>query len=195
MKIKKFTFLCREFIPIMPIQSLAVFCGSKSGKNPLFSQHAAQLGKLLAQNNVTLIYGGGNVGIMAAIADAVMANGGKVTGIIPKLLLDWERQHEKITELIVADDMHIRKKIIYERCDAALVLPGGFGTLDELFEMLTWNQLSIHDKQIFILNSGGFYTHLIRHIQQMEDEHFLFDSAKKRITVLDDPAELVDYLK
>ncbi len=194
MKIKKFTFLCREFIPIMPIQSLAVFCGSKSGKNPLFSHHAAQLGKLLAENNVTLIYGGGNVGIMASIADAVMAHGGKVTGIIPKLLLDWERQHEKITELIVVDDMHIRKKAIYERCDAALVLPGGFGTLDELFEMLTWNQLSIHDKQIFILNSGGFYSNLISHIQQMEEEHFLFDSAKKRITVLDDPAELKKFI-
>jgi uncharacterized protein (TIGR00730 family) len=175
------------------ISSLAVFCGSKSGNTPLYIQHAAQLGKLMAQHNVKLIYGGGNVGIMAGIADAVMKHGGKVTGIIPKLLLDWERQHEKITELIVADDMHIRKKTIYERCDAALVLPGGFGTLDELFEMLTWNQLSIHDKQIFILNSGGFYAHLIRHIQQMEDEHFLYASAKKRITVLEDPAELVTY--
>ena len=180
---------------MMPIQSLAVFCGSKSGKNKLFSEHAEQLGKLLAENQVTLIYGGGNVGIMASIADTVMTHGGKVTGIIPKLLLDWERQHEKITELIVVDDMHARKKTIYERCDAALILPGGFGTLDELFEMLTWNQLSIHDKQIFILNSGGFYTHLIRHIGQMEEEHFLYDSAKKRITVLDDPAELTGYLK
>ena len=194
MKIKKFTFLCREFIQAMSIQSLAVFCGSKTGKNPLFTQHAAQLGKLLAENNVTLIYGGGNVGIMGIIADTVMKYGGKVTGIIPKLLLDWERQHEKITELIVADDMHIRKKTIYERCDAALVLPGGFGTMDELFEMLTWNQLSIHDKQIFILNSGGFFTHLIRHIQQMEEENFLFDSVKKRITVLDDPDELKKYI-
>jgi len=179
----------------MTIQSLAVFCGSKSGKNILFTKHAAELGKLLAENNITLIYGGGNVGLMATIADAVMEHGGKVTGIIPKLLLDWERQHEKITELIVADDMHIRKKIIYERCDAALILPGGFGTLDELFEMLTWNQLSIHDKQIFILNSGGFYTHLIRHIQQMENEHFLFDSVKKRITILDDPDDLRSYIK
>jgi uncharacterized protein (TIGR00730 family) len=177
----------------MPIQSLAVFCGSKSGINKIFTEHAIQLGKLLAENNITLIYGGGNVGIMASIADAVMEYGGKVIGIIPKLLLDWERQHEKITELIVADDMHIRKKTIYERCDAALVLPGGFGTLDELFEMLTWNQLSIHNKQIFILNSGGFYTHLIRHIQQMEDEYFLYASAKKRINVLDDPHEMIVY--
>ncbi len=195
MKIKNFTFLCREFIPNMPIQSLAVFCGSKSGKNPLYTQHANELGKLLAENNITLIYGGGNVGIMATLADTVMTHGGKVTGIIPKLLLDWERQHEKITELIVTEDMHDRKKIIYERCDAALVLPGGFGTLDELFEMVTWNQLSIHDKQIFILNSGGFYTHLVRHIQQMEDEHFLYEYVRNRITVLDEPAELSVYLK
>jgi uncharacterized protein (TIGR00730 family) len=179
----------------MPIQSLAVFCGSKSGINKTFTEHAVKLGKLLAENKITLIYGGGNVGIMASIANAVMEHGGKVTGIIPKLLLDWERQHESITELIVVDDMHMRKKTIYERCDAALILPGGFGTLDELFEMLTWNQLSIHDKQIFILNSGGFYTHLIRHLQQMEDEHFLYASAKKRITVLDDPLELLGYIK
>lgn len=178
----------------MSIQSLAVFCGSKSGINTIFSEHAEQLGKLLAENKVTLIYGGGNVGIMATIADAVMEHGGKVIGVIPKLLLDWERQHNTISELIVVDDMHIRKKTIYERCDAALVLPGGFGTLDELFEMLTWNQLSIHDKQIFILNSGGFYTHLISHIQKMEDEHFLFDAVKKRITVLDDPEELKKFI-
>jgi uncharacterized protein (TIGR00730 family) len=178
----------------MAILSLAVFCGSKNGKNPLFKQHALQLGKLLAENNVTLIYGGGNVGIMGNIADAVMEHGGKVIGIIPKLLLEWERQHEKITELIVVDDMHIRKKTIYERCDAALILPGGFGTLDELFEMLTWNQLSIHDKQLFILNSGSFYTHLIRHIQQMKEEHFLYEKTEKRIIILDDPAELKKFI-
>ncbi|MGH2553043.1 MAG: TIGR00730 family Rossman fold protein [Chitinophagaceae bacterium] len=178
----------------MAIQSLAVFCGSKPGKNPIFIQQAEQLGKLLAENKITLIYGGGNVGIMAIIANAVMDHGGNVIGVIPKLLLDWERQHEKITELIVVDDMHIRKKTIYERCDAALVLPGGFGTLDELFEMLTWNQLFIHDKQIFILNSAGFYTHLIRHVQHMEDEQFLFDTIKKRITILDDPKELLQHI-
>jgi uncharacterized protein (TIGR00730 family) len=179
----------------MAIQSLAVFCGSKTGKNPVFIQHAAQLGKILAENNIMLIYGGGNVGIMGVIADTVMKHGGKVTGIIPKLLLEWERQHETITELIVTDDMHVRKKMIYERCDAALILPGGFGTLDELFEMLTWNQLSIHDKHIFILNSGGFYDHLIRHIELMKAEHFLYEKAEKRVTILNDPAELVQYLQ
>jgi len=179
----------------MAIQSLAVFCGSKEGKNPLFAEHAVQLGKLLAENDVSLIYGGGNVGIMGIIADAVMKHGGRVTGIIPKLLLEWERQHEQITELIVTENMHDRKKIIYDRCDGAIILPGGFGTLDELFEIITWNQLTIHDKQIFILNSGGFYNHLIEHIRLMKQEKFLYEQAEKRITVIDDPAELVNYLK
>jgi uncharacterized protein (TIGR00730 family) len=178
----------------MPIQSLAVFCGSKNGVNPLFVQHAVQLGKLLAENNITLIYGGANIGIMGAIADATMNNGGRVVGIIPKVLVDWERKHEAITELIVTEDMHDRKKIIYDRSDAVLVLPGGFGTLDELFETITWNQLSIHEKHVFILNSGGFYTHLISHIEQMKEEHFLYGEAIKRITVLDDPEELKKYI-
>lgn len=179
----------------MVIKSIAVFCGSKTGRNPVFVQHAERLGALLAENNITLIYGGGNVGIMCVIANATMTNGGKVIGIIPKLLLEWERQHETITELIVTEDMHDRKKMIYERCDAALVLPGGFGTLDELFEMLTWNQLSIHDKHIFILNSGGFYDHLIRHFEQLEAEHFLYGPAEQRVTVINDPDELISYLK
>lgn len=178
----------------MNIKSIAVFCGSKTGENPVFIQHAEQLGKMLAGKNITLIYGGGNVGIMSVIANAAMEHGGKVIGIIPKLLLEWERQHEKITELIVTEDMHDRKKIIYDRCDAALILPGGFGTLDELFEMLTWNQLSIHDKHIFILNSGGFYTHLIRHIEQMKLEHFLYEQAEKRVTIINDPDELLEFL-
>ena len=93
----------------MPIQSLAVFCGSKNGNNSLYTEHAAQLGKLMAENNIRLIYGGGSAGIMGTIADSVMENGGSVTGIIPKVLLEWEVQHQNITELIVSDDMHIRK--------------------------------------------------------------------------------------
>lgn len=147
----------------------------------------------MAQHHVTLIYGGGNVGIMSAIADSVMANGGKVVGVIPKVLVDWERQHESITELIVVDDMHTRKKTIFSLCDAAVILPGGFGTLDEMFEMLTWNQLSIHDKQIFILNSGGFYDHLIQHIQHLREQQFLYERTEKRIIILNDPNELIAY--
>ena len=178
----------------MAIRSLAVFCGSKNGKNPLFIQHTTELGKLMAHQQITLVYGGGNVGIMGLIADEVMNNGGKVIGVIPRVLVDWERQHDSITELFVVDNMHVRKKKMYDLCDAAVILPGGFGTLDEFFEMVTWNQLSIHDKLIFILNSGGFYNHLIAHIKQMQEENFLYEEAQKRIIVIDEPADLLNHL-
>ena len=108
-------------------------------------QHACRIRKTISKNNITLIYGGGNIGIMGTIADAVMENGGKVIGVIPKILVEWEQQHQGITELLIVDDMHIRKQKMYELCDAAIILPGGFGTLDELFEMVTWNQL-IHSR-------------------------------------------------
>jgi uncharacterized protein (TIGR00730 family) len=176
------------------IHSLAVFCGSKNGVNPLFMQHAIQLGKILVDHNVTLIYGGGNVGIMGTIADAVMGHGGKAIGVIPQVLVEWERQHNSLSELLVVDDMHTRKKKMYDLCDAAIILPGGFGTLDELFEMVTWNQLSIHDKHIYILNSAGFYDHLIAHIDQMAREKFLYEEAQKRLTVIHEPFELISYL-
>src|SRR5690348_16965437 len=110
------------------ISSLAVFCGSKKGNNEIYLQHAHQLGELMGKNNIRLIYGGGSSGIMGVIADAVMEHQGEVTGIIPHLLVEWERQHTGITELIIADDMHTRKKKMYELCDAAIILPGGFGT-------------------------------------------------------------------
>lgn len=175
----------------MSVKSLAVFCGSKNGKSPLYLQHAAELGKICASHNVRVVYGGGSVGIMGAIADETMRHGGRVTGVIPQVLVDWERQHNHLSELLVVDNMHVRKKKMYDLCDAAIVLPGGFGTLDELFEMLTWNQLSIHDKMIFILNSGGFYTHLIAHINQMQEEAFLYEAARKRLVILDEPAEII----
>ncbi len=194
MKINKFAFLCRKYMQAKPIHSIAVFCGSKNGVNPLFMEHAIQLGKILAGNNVSLIYGGGNVGIMGTIADAVMDNGGKAIGVIPQVLVEWERQHNALSELLVVDDMHTRKKKMYELCDAAIILPGGFGTLDELFEMVTWNQLSIHDKQIFILNSGGFYFHLLAHIQRMTEEKFLYEEAQKRLTVINEPSEIISFL-
>jgi len=178
----------------MPITSLAVFCGSKPGNNPLFAQHAAELGELLAKHKIKLIYGGGSAGLMGIIADAVMKNNGEVKGIIPKILLEWEVQHRGITELVISNDMHERKKIIYSLCDAALILPGGFGTLDELFEIVTWNQLTIHDKEIYILNAGGFYNHLINHIEIMKKEGFLYEEAQKRITIIDNPAELIKYI-
>ncbi len=178
----------------MPIQSIAVFCGSKTGNNPIFEKHTTELGTLLAANNITLIYGGGNKGLMAAVANASLANKGKVIGIIPKILSDWEHQHDSLTELLIVETMHVRKQMLYEKCDAAIILPGGYGTLDEVFEMLTWNQLNIHDKKIFFLNSGGFYDHLIAHIYLMQEESFLYDHPDKKVTVLKEPSELLKYL-
>jgi len=178
----------------MKINSLAVFCGSKNGNNPVYTEHAKELGKLLAKNNITLIYGGGGTGIMGAVADAMMESGGKVIGIITKKLVDWEHQHEGITDLSIVDDMHIRKQKMYDLCDAAVILPGGVGTLDEFFEMVTWNQLSIHDKKIYIINSGNFFDFLLKHIQQMEKQGFLYESVQERITVLDEPEQLLQYL-
>jgi hypothetical protein len=178
----------------MKINSLAVFCGSKNGNNPVYINHAKELGKLLAKKNITLIYGGGSTGIMGAVADAMMEGGGKVIGIITKKLVDWEHQHEGITDLSVVDDMHIRKQKMYDLCDAAVILPGGVGTLDEFFEMVTWNQLSIHDKKIYIINSDNFFDFLLKHIQQMEKQGFLYESVLERITVLDEPEQLLQYL-
>ena len=178
----------------MPIQSLAIFCGSKHGNNPLYAEHARELGKILAERNVTLIYGGGKNGLMGCIADAVMEGNGKVRGVIPQVLIDWESQHKGISELMVVDDMHVRKRKLYELCDGAVILPGGFGTLDELFEILTWNGLSIHDKKIFLLNSGGFYNHLLAHLERLATEGFLYGELKEKLTVMEEPAALLQHL-
>ena len=129
------------------INKLAIFCGSKTGTNDLYAMHAKELGKILAEKKVELIYGGGRKGLMGIVADTVMDHSGIVRGVIPQVLVEWEHQHENLSELLVVDDMHVRKRKMYDLCDGAIILPGGFGTLDELFEMLTWNQLSIHDKK------------------------------------------------
>jgi uncharacterized protein (TIGR00730 family) len=178
----------------MQINSLAVFCGSKSGTNPLYIKEAKALGHLLASRKITLIYGGGNKGIMGAVSNAVLENAGKVIGIIPEILKDREHHHDGITELIIVDNMHTRKKILYEKCDAAIILPGGYGTMDEFFEMLTWNQLSIHDKKIFILNTAGFYDHLFAFAQTMQNEDFLYDKVEDKLVVLNQAGDLLHYL-
>jgi uncharacterized protein (TIGR00730 family) len=174
----------------MSIKCIAVFCGSKPGKNPLFAQHTTEVGRLIAAKKLKLVYGGGKAGLMGTIADTVMAGGSPVLGVIPEFLMQWEQYHQGITELRTVADMHVRKKMMYEHCDAAIILPGGFGTLDELFEMLTWNQLKIHNKRIFIINSAGFYDHMIKHLQNLESEGFLYDHLSDRITICTDPGEL-----
>jgi uncharacterized protein (TIGR00730 family) len=179
----------------MNFTSVAIFCGSNSGSNPIFEQHARELGEYLGRNNITLIYGGGNKGLMGAVANAVMENGGKVTGIIPEILIGWERQHTGITDLQIVADMHARKKIMYDLCDAAIILPGGNGTLDEMFEMLTWNTLKIHNKKIILLNSAGFYNHLIEHVKHMQECNFLYENWSDRILVFETPQQIISSLQ
>ena len=174
----------------MDIKCIAVFCGSKFGNNPVFAGHTADLGRLLAARRLNIVYGGGSAGLMGLLADTALAGGASVLGVIPELLMEWEQYHKGITELRTVTDMHVRKKMMYEHCDAAVILPGGFGTLDELFEMLTWNQLKIHSKPIFILNSGGFYDHLLEHMRRLEKEGFLYDRLDDRIIVCATPDEL-----
>ena len=176
------------------INKMAIFCGSKKGKNSLYEQQAIELAEILAAKKVELIYGGGKNGLMGVVADTVLAKDGIVRGVIPRVLVDWEHQHDAISELFVVDDMHVRKRKLYDLCDSAIILPGGFGTLDELFEILTWNQLSIHDKKIFILNTNGFYNHLIAHMQLLSEEGFLYGTLEEKLTVLENPHDLEKYL-
>lgn len=173
------------------ISTVAVFCGSKPGNDPAFMNEAKALGHLLAENNIRIVYGGGGKGLMGAVADAALQARGHVTGIIPKLLTEWEQQHHNLTELIIVNDMHTRKKMMYEKAEAAIILPGGYGTLDELFEMLSWNNLNIHNKPIFLLNTHGYYDQLIAHILHMEKEGFLYEPPFERITVLKSPDDFL----
>ncbi len=176
------------------IRKMAIFCGSRAGTNDIYTNDARALASLLAERKIELIYGGGRNGLMGVVADTVMQKGGIVRGVIPKVLIEWEHQHENISELLVVEDMHVRKRKMYELCDAAIILPGGFGTLDELFEMLTWNQLSIHDKKIFILNSGGFYNHLKAHMDHLSAEGFLYGNLNEQVYFLKSPDELKNHL-
>lgn len=174
----------------MKVKSIAVFCGSKNGADPLFVKHAGELGELLAQHKITLVYGGGSVGLMGTVANAVMEHEGHVIGVIPEVLVAREQQHKGISELKVVPDMHVRKRTMYELCDAAIILPGGNGTLDELFELITWNTLKIHEKKIILLNSAGYYDHLIHHMDMMQKHGFLYEDWRERIKVVSDPATI-----
>lgn len=177
----------------MQVKRIAVFCGSKHGINPVYTADASRLGKFMAEKGMTLVYGGGNKGLMGAIANAIMDRGGKAIGVIPEVLLEWEQQHEGITELHVVKDMHVRKKMMYELCDAAIVLPGGHGTLDELFEMLTWNTLNIHNKKIILLNSAGYYEYLVKHVEQMSEEGFLYENWRDRLLIASTVEEAIAF--
>lgn len=155
------------------MKSITVFCGSSSGSNPIFLQQAKLLGEKLADAHIELIYGGAKVGLMGAVADGALSKGGKVTGILPRFLQSKEIAHENLSELILVDSMHERKTIMHDRSEGVIALPGGFGTLEEFFEMLTWAQLGLHSKPIGILNTDGFYNALLVLVQEMVDKGFL----------------------
>ncbi|MFY0254375.1 TIGR00730 family Rossman fold protein [Chitinophaga sp. 30R24] len=155
------------------MKSIVVFCGSSAGNHPVYLQQAMQLGAALAQRNITLVYGGAKVGLMGAVADSCLQAGGKVIGVLPHFLQQKEVAHEGLTTLILVNTMHERKTKMNELGDGVIALPGGFGTMEELFEMLTWGQLGLHKKPIGLLNTNGFYNSLIQLSQTMTEHGFL----------------------
>lgn len=175
----------------MKLKSILVFCGSSKGNNPIYEATARQVGQTLAKHQIHLIYGGGNVGLMGILADEVLVNGGTVTGIIPTFLNDREGERHDLTELILVEGMGERKKIMAKRSDAVLTLPGGYGTLDELFEMLTLVQLSKATHPIGILNVNGFYDPLIAQLDLMEREGLLPSTHRALLLVADDMDDLL----
>lgn len=155
------------------LRSVCVFCGSAPGRDPQFVQAARETGALLARRALALVYGGGHVGMMGALADAALAAGGQVTGVIPQHLMRPEVAHPGLSELIVVDSMHQRKQLMADRADGFLVLPGGYGTLDETFEMVTWLQLGLQRKPVVLVNVGGYFDSLLRWVRQAVDAGFV----------------------
>jgi uncharacterized protein (TIGR00730 family) len=156
-----------------PIRSLCVYCGSSTGNDAAYVNAARALGAQLAERGLSLVYGGGHVGLMGVIADAVLAAGGEVTGVIPSALMSAEVGHEQLTKLHVVKDMHERKAMMAELADGFIAMPGGIGTLEELFEVMTWLQLGYHAKPVGVLNVLGFYDGLLAFLDQQRDAGFL----------------------
>ena len=157
----------------MPLRNIAVFCASASGANPAYARAAAELGQQIAARGIGLIYGGSNAGLMHAVAQATLDAGGDVVGVIPEVLVDKEVAHHGLTELHIVDTMHTRKALMSDRADAFLILPGGFGTMEEMFEVLAWQTLGLHTKPILLLNLLGFYDHLLQFLDHAVSEGML----------------------
>ena len=177
------------------MKRITVFCGSSMGTDEIFQSQATLLGQTLAKQNIELVYGGANIGLMGAVADGVLSEGGKVIGVIPFFLQSKEIAHTNLTKLIIVDTMYERKSKMNALCDGVIAIPGGFGTLEELFEMLTWAQLGLHKKPIGLLNTNGFYDALIVLIQTMVDKGFLKTVNQEMLLVSDTIAELLDKMK
>jgi uncharacterized protein (TIGR00730 family) len=175
----------------MALKRVCVYCGSNPGRLPVYRDAAAELGRELVQRNITLVYGGAGIGVMGAVADAVLENGGEAIGVIPQSLAIREVAHTRLSELIVVTSMHERKAQMAELSDAFVALPGGWGTFEELFEILTWAQLGIHEKPCGVLNVAGYYDHLALFLQHAMDERFVREEYKPMIIMEQQPEALL----
>lgn len=177
------------------MKSITVFCGSSFGSDDIYKEQASLLGRTLAQQNIQLIYGGADVGLMGAVADGALHAGGKVIGVLPYFLQSKEIAHKNLTELILVESMHERKTKMNELCDGVIVLPGGYGTLEEFFEMITWAQLGLHQKPIAVLNIDGFYDDLIKLVQTMVGKGFLKQVNRDMLLMSDNIVELLEMMR
>jgi uncharacterized protein (TIGR00730 family) len=177
------------------MRRVCVYCGSSAGFNPVYRSAAVELGTLLAAEKIALVYGGGNIGLMGALADAALAGGGEVIGIIPHHLIALEVGHRRLTSLIAVDSMHARKHQMADLADGFIALPGGIGTAEELLEVLTWLQLGIHAKPVGLLNIHGYFDHLLQFLAHMEQCGFLKRAHREMLIVDRDPGRLLDQLR
>ncbi|MBN8893456.1 MAG: TIGR00730 family Rossman fold protein [Rhodanobacter sp.] len=175
--------------------AICVYCGSNSGRHPEYAEQARAFGSEMARRGIALVYGGGKVGLMGVVADAVLAGGGKVIGVIPRQLVELEVAHPGLSELVVVETMHQRKTRMYELSDAFVALPGGFGTMDEMFEMLTWAQLGLHRYPCAFLDVRGYYRDLRTLMEHMVDESFVKAAQRDSIWFGDDIAALFDWMR
>lgn len=175
----------------MTLKSICVFCGSKNGNNPSYEKQAKMLGLLMAEQKIDLVYGGGSIGLMGVIADSVLENKGSVFGVIPKFLAELEIEHRSVTELFIVSSMHERKQKMEQLSDGVIAMPGGFGTLEELAEILTWAQLGLVQKPIGLLNANGYYKPLIQLLDNMVKEGFLSKENRSLLIVSDNPESLL----
>lgn len=176
------------------IGSVCVYCGSSHGARPAFTEAAKRLGAILAEADIRLVYGGGAVGLMGVVAQSVLDGGGRVTGIIPQFLDDAEVGMTNLTELIRTDNMHNRKAMMAERSDGFVVLPGGLGTLDETFEILTWKQLQLHSKPVVLVNVEGYWDHFVHLVEHQVREGFVRERYLRMFNVVDTVEEVLPAL-
>lgn len=177
------------------LDSVCVYCGSGPGANPVYAEAARELGRSLAAQNVRLVYGGGGMGLMGQVAMSTLEAGGRVTGIIPSFLTEKEHMLTDADELIVTDDMHTRKRLMFERSDAFVALPGGIGTLEELVEQLTWSQLGRHKKPIVVANIAGFWNPFLSLLAHMRDDQFIRNGINVRFIVVDSAAAIIPAIR